>query len=248
MAANFVRISNQRIDTSTALGYSAMTVMFWVKATALVAQAVLDKTATIGSEGWSIRLLADGSFVWRVGGGTINTDAGVYPSAYEVGVWTHLAIRSDFSDDGEGNIYCENSLVKDGVSQGSQSTLVFSTSLETITTVRIGRSNLVAEATDNFGGLLDDVRIYNGRLFDSVGDKQEKTIFGSRGRDTIFRQTGGTGASLQLRYTFMEGYPGQVMSGAGVVKDLSPNKYDGTPFSSPTWQSSILTFKKQASL
>ncbi len=86
-------------------------------------------------------------------------------------------------------------------------------------------------------GLLDDARIYNSAL----SAAEIKTIYSAAqtaGHDGIVN-------GLVARYTLSEGAPGVAASGAGVIKDVGPNKFDGTPVNSPIWAPSQLSFRKR---
>lgn len=84
-------------------------------------------------------------------------------------------------------------------------------------------------------GLLDDARIYNRAL----SAAEVKTIHAVRGPDGIVN-------GMVARYTLNEGAPGVSASGAGVIKDVGPNKFDGNPANSPIWAESQLSFRKRA--
>lgn len=96
----------------------------------------------------------------------------------------------------------------------------------------IGRK--VTQNIEHWAGQIDDVRVYDRVL----SANEIKTIHAAQGHDGIVN-------GLAARYTLNEDAPGVAASGAGVIKDVGPNKLNGTPVNTPTWAESQLNFRKR---
>lgn len=88
--------------------------------------------------------------------------------------------------------------------------------------------------SQHYGGLLDDLRVYNRVL----SDDEAATIYAARGIDEIIK-------GLDMRLLFNEGAIGTAVSGVGSVKDIGPG---GTNFSpgtnAPDYDYSILKTRR----
>ena len=141
-----------------------------------------------------------------------------YSTAITTGVWFHMVLTIDAS--------VNSILYVNGISRSvdtSQTSLYTATSNMSIGGDWSGGGGL--------DGFIDDMRFYN-RVLSAA---EVATLYGSRGQDNIVY-------GLISRWTIAEGAAGTVISGAGVVKDLAGN-YDATPYDSPNYEPSILTFR-----
>lgn len=76
-------------------------------------------------------------------------------------------------------------------------------------------------------GTVEDIRFYNRAL----SKPEVETIYVLRGRDRIYY-------GLVGRYFCMDGYPSQIATGTGRIRDEGLYKNNGTPINSPTYDAS----------
>lgn len=133
---------------------------------------------------------------------------GVFPTT---GEWFHSCGTYDQSASGNNFTIYRNGTLAD-------STRYTNAILTTATGLSIASLN----ASRYFPGLLEDCRIYNRAL----SANEVATIYASQGQDSIYY-------GLVAKYSFDEGYNGQVAS--GTILDYSNYKNDGTAYGNPVW-------------
>lgn len=228
MAIAFVAASSEYIQATSykgILGTNPRTVSAWIKTTALNA-AIFSWGNDSNGERWGLRVqdgngLA-GAIRVEVNGGYI-----VGNVAVNDGEWHHVA--ATWEDDGTPDV-TDTVLYVDGVAVGTSASTGNVINTVSGEDVKIG----VAQVSSHlFDGLIDDARIYDRVL----SAEEMATIFARRGSDEIVY-------GLVSRWKMLEGYPTQVVSGAGVVKDHA-GANNGTPVNSPTWEESVITGRRK---
>ena len=147
-----------------------------------------------------------------------NSDGAIASTLLTVGTWFHVAGRGEL--DGVPNSITD--VFINGVLDAGPTTIAGAAVAAATMTIgnRTGMAN-----TQGTNGLLADLRVYNRQLT----PEEIQTIFQTRGVDGIVD-------GLVLRAFMDEGPEGGVVSGTGVVKDLSDNKNNYTPTGSPAFE------------
>jgi hypothetical protein len=222
--------TSQRVDVSGFTwpsGGGPVSVSLWNNTPGSATDFVLGVGTYSTSNGFNLSApWSDNLLYWDYGnnaaGGRITTSYAAY-----VNKWTHIAVVSEGAGGSYKAIYLDGVLANSdsGSSSGPSSSL---------STLCIGAIN---DPTPRYhDGILDDVRIYNRVL----SAEEVATIYSAvqtAGHDGIVN-------GLVARYTLSEGAPGVAASGAGAIKDIGPNGFDGTPVNSPTWAESELSIRK----
>lgn len=146
------------------------------------------------------------------------------------GSWQHIAATFDYV----------NKLIRvyyNGVLDATSAVVTWGASPTSATnSLAFNMGSTHGGASEFFDGYVDDARVYSRLL--SAGEIA--TIHAARGGDAIL-------AGLEHRFQLQEGAPGVTVAGAGVVKDVSDRKFNGTPggTTSPTWQESALISRRR---
>lgn len=147
----------------------------------------------------------------------INSDGA---TSVVAGVWTHAAMTYD---------QVRVKLYINGVQDLDQAETdgLFNSSQP----LRIGSRS---DQSDDYDGLLDDVRIYDRGL----SAAEIETIFAAEGTDGIVE-------NIVARWFLDEQAPGVTAAGAGSIKDLGPNGLNLTPNNSPVYAEGILRSRRK---
>jgi hypothetical protein len=131
---------------------TALTVAFWMKAVLTQNRIAIDKHPAGSGRGWTVKLRSDGGLWWRIGSNDSFSDL-MINSAYEAGVWVHVACTFD---NGTAKVYLNGEL------RGTRINITQAVN-DTTTALRMGVPSTV-QPTEQFFGLLDDVRVYDVAL------------------------------------------------------------------------------------
>lgn len=213
MAIDFTRASSQHVDCGTSPGSaSALSLSWWMTAKSLNHQIPLDKHPLLGTAGWTVKARDDGNILFRIGSNADWSQIDAGAGSYSIGVPIHVVCTFSV---GAAKMYLDGVLV-------ASTTGITQTVNDAVTAFRVARPSVVSTG-EVWDGTMEDVRVYDRLLMDN----EIATIYTCRGADGIVH-------GLVSRWKMLEGYPTQVVSGAGVVKDRSSG-YDGTPTNSPVW-------------
>jgi hypothetical protein len=217
--------SGDHIDLGTLdvpSGVDELSIFAWVNFDSFTVgdQRVIAKATSHDVADHWFMLSSNGSNQMRVRIKTNGTTLTHYEDSATIntGQWYHMGFVYDGS-----NV----TLYRDGSQNGSSGQ---SGNVDTNASVEVRIADNPGLNRKEFDGIIEDVRIYNRAL--SAAEVQ--TIYAARGRDDIIY-------GLLHRWLLNEGYPGQLASGSGFIKDLA-GRVNGTPSGSPPFTASELTF------
>lgn len=234
MSLEFVAASSERVErahnAALNVGSADFCVTCWFNISASGDYiASKGRFASIGP-GWGLRRDPGGvnALLAVFSDGTGGFDIVQTAGAISTGVWHHAAI---VRDNGAG-LY---RLYLDGVEVGTTVISNASGSLDSPEKLLIGAVNEPAGTPTRFmDGFVDDFRQYNRLAIPA----EISTIHAVQGKDGIVN-------GLAVRYIMNEKAPGVAASGVGSVKDFGPNVLDADPVNTPTYRSTILSFRKR---
>ncbi len=145
--------SSNYVQCGTSVGSSsALTVSFWLKADALKYQIPIDKLPGSGKAGWSIKLRNNGDIWIRIGSEGTHDDL-VLTGVYQANTWVQVAFT-----------FLSGKVIAfiNGNIAGSLITSYLVSN--TTTQLRLGNPSAVNTNNEAYGGLLDDVQIYDRSL------------------------------------------------------------------------------------
>jgi len=240
MAILFASASSQLVAMGSGSGalnaVSAATLMAWINPTSLpgVINSIvgLSNGLAAGSSRAKLRVSSTGQLA--ANGRCLDADASQVFSGtagkITAGTWFHVAATFDYA----AKII---RLYVDGVLDATSGVLVWGASPTSATNslaFNIGSQH--GGGSEFWNGTIDDVRVYS-RLLSA---NEIATIHAARGTDAIL-------AGLEHRFQLQEDAPGVAVSGAGIVKDVSDRKFNGTPggTTNPTWAESVVRSRRR---
>jgi len=229
MPVEFVAASEQHVEIGDVaplnITGSAITVACWVKIESATAEkkVIAKWSDSAGAFSYLLSVAGAGDDKAQFVVNTGSNGVAIGTTALAIGTWHHIAGTYDGTT---VRVYV------DGVEEGTA--LLTGNIGSNTAPVRIGVGS-GATSEQPMDGAVDDPRIYDRVL----NPDEILTIFNSRGLD-------GIALGVAARYLLNEGAPGNVASGAGVIKDSGPNGLDGTPVNSPTWESGQLRFVRRS--
>ncbi|PWV45843.1 glycoside hydrolase N-terminal domain-containing protein [Chitinophaga sp. S165] len=137
------------VNTNTTIGSSqVISVAFWLNASSVKYQIPVDKLPASGTAGWSVKLRNNGEIWIRIGSEANHSDL-VLANAYQANAWVHVAFTFQ-----NGNL----AAYINGAIAGTKINIP-QTVTNTTSPLRFGVS--ASNGNEAFGGLLDDIRVYN---------------------------------------------------------------------------------------
>jgi len=157
------------------------TIMFWINKDAAQTDAIITKSNTIGSVGWSVSLESDNEMVFRMDSATTTMRTG-NDNAYDnvVGTWEHWAITyPGTADNADIKMYKNGAQVTQFYAKNTLTTSDTTTNSEDLV---IGETS---SGASDFGGYLDDIRIYKRVL----NQKQIEFIYQNNSHLIYYNET-----------------------------------------------------------
>ncbi len=141
--------SSDLVNVNTATGSApVLSVALWLNASTIKYQIPIDKLPSSGTAGWSVKMRENGEIWIRIGSEANHSDL-VLSNAYKTNTWVHLAFTFQ-----NGSL----AAYLNGTVAGTQINIP-QTVNNTTTPLRLGISTI--NGSEAFGGLLDDIKIYN---------------------------------------------------------------------------------------
>lgn len=223
MAIDFDSASSEYIQATGykgILGTNPRSISAWIKVAG--GGAIVSWGTNAGGKKWVLRTAGAAIRLGINGGNVVGT------AVVNDGAWHHVAVT--WENDGTPNV-TDALLYVDGLPDAISSSGSRTVATTSGDDVKIG---IAHDDAIPFGGLIDDVRIYDRAL----AAAEIAALYAQRGADGIVY-------GLVSRWRMDEASPGTVVSGAGVVKDdVSGNS--GTPNATPVYAESELSWKRVA--